>query len=54
MVEIGATAMAGFDTNGQISVSKFFSGTEDMEKATKALDDGSFFRSELADGKIVD
>lgn len=54
MVEIGATAIAGFDTNGQISVSKFFSGTEDMEEATRALDDGTFFRSELADAKIVD
>lgn len=54
MIEIGATAVAGFDTNGQISVSKFFDGTEDMEEATKALDDGTFFRSELADAKIVD
>ena len=54
MVEIGATAVAGFDTNGQISVSKFFYGTENMANATEALDDGTFFRSELADGKIVD
>lgn len=54
MVEIGATAVAGFDTNGQITVSKFFSGTEDMETTTKTLDDGPFFRSELADAKIVD
>ena len=54
IVELGASAVAGFDTNGQISVSKFFSGTEDMEAATEQLDDGTFFRSELADAKMVD
>lgn len=52
--ELCVTSVLGFQHVGQISVSKFFSGTEDMEKATQALDDGTFYRSELADGKMVD
>ena len=47
------TAVLGFDYIGQISVPKFFSGTEDMEEAVDALDDGTFYRSELADAKMV-
>lgn len=54
VVEIGATALVGFEYNGQISVSKFFSGTEDMEEAVDSLSDGTFYRSELADAKMVD
>lgn len=44
----------GFNENGQISVSKFFYGTEDMEKATESLKDGTFYRSELASALMVD
>lgn len=54
VIEICATAVMGFDSIGQISVSKFFSGTQDMERAVSELSDGSFYRSELADSKIVD
>ncbi len=54
VIEICASAVAGFDSIGQIHVSKFFSGTEDMEQAAAQMEDGSFFRSELADSKIVD
>lgn len=52
--EIIVSSALGFYNIGQISVSKFFSGTEDMEKAAQLVDDGSFYRSELAEGKIVD
>lgn len=54
MVEICVTACMGFDANGQISVSKFFYGTEDMERATASVADGTFYRSELADTLMVD
>ena len=54
VVEIGSAALIGFDYNGQILVSKFFSGTEDADKAVKTLSDGTFYRSELADAKMVD
>ena len=54
VAELCVTAVMGFQHVGQISVSKFFSGTEDMAKATESLDDGTFYRSELADGKMVD
>ncbi len=51
VAEMCVTAVLGFDYVGQISVPKFFSGTEDMEEAVKSLDDGTFYRSELADAK---
>ncbi len=54
VAEMCVTAVLGFDYVGQISVPKFFSGTEDMEEAVKSLDDGTFYRSELADAKMVD
>ncbi|MBR0410237.1 MAG: YfhO family protein [Eubacterium sp.] len=54
VVEICASAVMGFGSIGQISVSKFFSGTEDMEEAVDELSDGTFYRSELADAKLVD
>lgn len=54
VVEIAATAFMGFNENGQISVSKFFYGTEDMEKASASLKDGTFYRSELANALMVD
>lgn len=54
VVEIAATAFMGFNENGQISVSKFFYGTEDMDKATSSLRDGTFYRSELANALMVD
>lgn len=54
VIEIAATAFMGFNENGQISVSKFFYGTEDMEKATASLKDGTFYRSELASALMVD
>ena len=54
IIEIAATAFMGFSENGQISVSKFFYGTEDMEKATAFVNDGTFYRSELADALMVD
>ena len=44
----------GFNENGQISVSKFFYGTEDMEKAAASLKDETFYRSELASALMVD
>ena len=53
-VEIATTACMGFNENGQISVSKFFYGTEDMEKAAASLKDGTFYRSELASALMVD
>lgn len=53
VAELCVTAVLGFDYIGQISVPKFFSGTEDMEEAVDALDDGTFYRSELADAKMV-
>lgn len=53
IAEMCITAIIGFDSIGQISVPKFFSGTKDMETAVKTLDDGTFYRSELADGKMV-
>ncbi len=52
--EMCVTAIMGFDSIGQITVSKFFSQIETMDEATASVDDGTFFRSELADGKIVD
>lgn len=52
--EVLVSALLGFDTNGQISISKFFYATEDMEKATKDLEDGTFYRSELAKALMVD
>lgn len=54
VIEIAATACMGFNENGQISVSKFFYGTEDMEKAAASLKDGTFYRSELASALMVD
>ncbi len=54
IVEMCVTCVIGFNTNGQISISKFFSGTEDMEEASADQDNGTFFRSELADSKMVD
>ena len=54
IIEIAATACMGFNENGQISVSKFFYGTEDMEKAAASLKDGTFYRSELASALMVD
>ncbi|MCD8019298.1 MAG: YfhO family protein, partial [Clostridiales bacterium] len=54
VIELCVTAVLGFDYNGQISVSKFFSDTDDMEEAVDTLSDGTFYRSELADGKMVD
>lgn len=54
VAEMCVTAVLGFDYIGQISVPKFFSGTKDMEEAVKSLDDGTFYRSELADAKMVD
>lgn len=51
--EMAVTAVVGFGHIGQISVPKFFSGTEAAEEAAKSLDDGTFYRSELADGKMV-
>ena len=54
VIEITVTAFMGFNENGQISVSKFFYGTEDMEKATESLKDGTFYRSELASALMVD
>ena len=53
-LEICACAIIGFDSIGQIKVSKFFAGTDDMEQAVKDLSDGTFYRSELADAKFVD
>ena len=52
--EMMVTCLIGFDSNGQISISKFFYATEDMEKAISENDDGTFYRSEVAEGKIVD
>ena len=54
IIEIATTACMGFNENGQISVSKFFYGTEDMEKAAASLKDGTFYRSELASALMVD
>ena len=54
VVELCAAAVLGYDQIGQISVTKFFSSTEDMEEAVTALDDGTFYRSELADARLVD
>lgn len=54
VVELCVTSVVGFHYIGQISVPKFFSGTKDMEKATEELSDGTFYRSELADAKMVD
>ncbi len=54
MIEIAVTAVMGFDVNGQIRVSKFFYGTNEVEKAAASLDDGTFYRSELADALMVD
>lgn len=54
VIEMTVTAFMGFNENGQISVSKFFYGTEDMEKATASLQDGTFYRSELANALMVD
>ncbi len=54
VVEMAVTTVIGFSSVGQISVPKFFSGTEDMEKAVNALDDKTFYRSELADTLMVD
>ncbi len=54
VVEMCTTTALGYQEVGQISVSKFFSGTDDMEQAVSALDDGTFYRSELASAKMVD
>ena len=54
IIEIATTACMGFNENGQISVSKFFYGTEDMEKAAASLKDETFYRSELASALMVD
>jgi hypothetical protein len=54
VVEMCTTTALGYQEVGQISVSKFFSGTDDMEQAVRALDDGTFYRSELASAKMVD
>ncbi len=54
IIEMVVTCLLSFDTNGQVSISKFFSNTQDMEAALKDTEDGSWHRSELAQGKIVD
>lgn len=54
VIEICASCVMGYDSIGQINVPKFFSGTEDMEQAADELSDGSFYRSELADARLVD
>lgn len=52
--EMCVTSILGFNAIGQIHVDKFFTGISDMETATKVMDDGTFYRSEMADSKIVD
>lgn len=52
--EMVVTSLIGFDSNGQISISKFFNATREMEEAVKDNEDGTFFRSELAEAKLVD
>ena len=54
VVEICVTAILGFGEIGQISISKFFSYTEEMEKEIRSLEDGTFYRSELAGSAFVD
>ncbi len=54
IIEMCATSAAGFAYNGQIDIDKFFSGTKDGYKAARELDDGSFYRSELAATLMVD
>ena len=54
IVEMCATSVVGFAYNGQIDVNKFFSGTKDGYRAAKDLDDGSFYRSDLAGTLMVD
>lgn len=53
MAEMGVSCLMGFTANGQILVPKFFSGTEDMQKAVSAEKDPIFSRSELASNKMV-
>ena len=54
IIEMCATALVGFDYNGQIDINKFFSGTKDGYKAAASLDDGTFYRSDLAGTLMVD
>ncbi len=52
--ELCVTALVGFNEVGQISVSKFFSDTETMEEVSETLSDGTFYRSDMGSGKMVD
>ncbi len=54
IIEMGVSAVIGYGSIGQISVSKFFSGTDEMEKIIDTLADGSFYRAEVAEAKFVD
>ena len=54
IVEMCSTSVVGFAYNGQIDVNKFFSGTKDGYRAARELDDGTFFRSDMAGTLMVD
>ena len=54
IVEMCSTSVVGFAYNGQIDVDKFFSGTKDGYRAARELDDGTFYRSDLAGTLMVD
>ena len=55
IVELGAHAIFGYACTGQITVSKFFSTTEEMSNArTVMLNDTDLYRAELAKAKMLD
>lgn len=55
VIELGAHAIFGYSCVGQVSISKFFSTTEDMQEARKLMEkDTGLYRAELAKSKMLD
>jgi uncharacterized membrane protein YfhO len=53
-MELGFNAFYGFDDNGQITISDYFSDSNAMWAAADSVDDGSFYREELSKNGLVD
>lgn len=55
VIELTAHTIYGYSCTGQVTVSKFFSTTEDIQQAKKLMEiDTDLYRSELAKSKMLD
>lgn len=55
IVELGFHTIFAYSCTGQVSVSKFFATTDEMQNAKKVMElDDDWYRAELADAKMLD